>query len=104
MGESNPPVKEMILTFICFNMGSILLISTVWPLLLMARTTSSGVAMPRSPWMASAGWRKKDLVPVLFSVAEIFLATRPDFPMPVRITLPRAFKMRDTASLKVGPI
>ena len=29
-----------------------------------ATMTSSGVTMPRSPWLASAGWTKKAGVPV----------------------------------------
>ncbi len=93
MGESRAPVKEIILAPICLSVGKILLISLVWPLFEMARTTSSFVTVPRSPWMASAGCRKREGVPVLFSVAAIFLATNPDFPIPVAITLPLAFKI-----------
>ena len=43
--------------------------STVSPDQDMATTTSSGTIMPRSPWLASAGWTKKAGVPVDASVA-----------------------------------
>ena len=44
--------------------------------------------MPRSPWIASAGWRKNDGVPVDASVALIFLQMIPDLPRPIVITRP----------------
>src|SRR5262245_15652153 len=47
---------------------------------------------PRSPWIASAGWRKSAAVPVLFSVAAIFWQLMPDLPMPVRTTRPRHWR------------
>ena len=53
--------------------------------------------MPRSPWNASPGCRKKLGVPVLASVAAILRPTRPDLPIPVIISLPRHSSMRSTA-------
>src|SRR4029077_12038732 len=53
--------------------------------------------MPRSPWMASAGWRKCAGVPVLESVAAIFWQMMPDLPMPVRMTRPRQSRRSSTA-------
>ena len=58
------------------------------PPLEMASTTSSVVSMPRSPWLASAGWTKNDGVPVEARVAAIFCPIWPDFPIPVTITRP----------------
>src|SRR5262245_48944266 len=52
---------------------------------------------PRSPWMASAGCRKKAAVPVLESVAAIFWQMMPDLPIPVRMTRPRHWRRRSTA-------
>ena len=52
--------------------------------------TSSGVIMPRSPWLASPGWTKKAGVPVEAKVAAILRATWPDLPMPVTMTRPLA--------------
>ena len=45
---------------------------------------SPGATMPRSPWTASAGWRKWAGVPVERRVAAILWAMMPDLPMPVR--------------------
>ncbi len=53
--------------------GTIVAISAVSPELEIASTTSSRVIMPMSPWLASAGCRKKAGVPVLASVAAILL-------------------------------
>ena len=39
-------------------------------------------------------------MPTLENVAEIFLATRPDFPIPANITFPLHFKIKSTALLK----
>ena len=50
--------------------------------------TSSGVIMPRSPWLASPGCTKKAGVPVEARVAAILRATWPDLPMPVTMTRP----------------
>ncbi len=70
--------------------GRIVSSSAVSPELEIAITTSSCVIMPRSPWLASAGCRKKAGVPVLASVAAILLPMWPDLPMPVTTTRPRA--------------
>ena len=40
---------------------------------------------------------------MLIRVAEIFLATSPDFPMPVRMTLPLAFRIIWMARSNSGP-
>ena len=45
--------------------------------------------MPRSPWLASAGWTKAAGWPVEARVAAILRATWPDLPMPVTMTRPR---------------
>ena len=50
--------------------------------------TSSGVIMPRSPWLASPGCTKKAGVPVEAKVAAILRPTWPDLPMPVTISRP----------------
>ena len=44
--------------------------------------------LPRSPWLASAGWTNCAGVPVEDKVAAILLAIWPLFPIPVTITLP----------------
>jgi len=62
--------------------------SSVSPLCDSAITTSSSRIAPRSPWMASAGWRNQADVPVLVNVAAILRQMIPDLPMPVRITRP----------------
>ena len=46
------------------------------------------VIMPRSPWLASAGWTNSAGVPVEASVAAILRATWPLLPMPVTTTRP----------------
>ena len=58
------------------------------PLLESASSTSPLTMRPRSPWVASAGWRNSDGVPVEASVAEIFCPMRPLLPMPVTTTRP----------------
>src|ERR1700689_547821 len=68
-----------------------------------ASITSSGVIMPRSPWLASAECTKNAGVPVEASVAAIFLPTWPDLPMPVTITRPRALRIVSTAATKGAP-
>ena len=50
--------------------------------------TSPGSTMPRSPWLASAGCTKNAGVPVLASVAAIFVAMWPDLPTPITTTWP----------------
>tara|TARA_B100001059_G_scaffold213473_1_gene229344 strand:- start:131 stop:286 length:156 start_codon:yes stop_codon:yes gene_type:complete len=49
-----------------------------------------------SPCKACAGSQKKLGIPTLENVAEIFLAIKPDFPIPAKITLPLQFKIRST--------
>ena len=43
---------------------------------------------------------KKLGIPTLENVAEIFLATSPDFPIPAKITFPLQCKIRSTAFIK----
>ena len=52
------------------------------------RPRPAGVIMPRSPWLASAGWTKSAGVPVEARVAAILRATWPLLPMPVTTTRP----------------
>src|SRR5262245_22841165 len=77
--------------------------STVSPDHDSAMMTSSGVIMPRSPWLASLGCTKKAGVPVEASVAAILRPTCPDLPIPVTITRPRARETSSTASMKARP-
>src|SRR3974390_2176247 len=56
--------------------------------------------MPRSPWLASAGWTNRAGVPVDASVEAIFAPTWPDLPMPVTITRPSTFRISLTAATK----
>ena len=65
--------------------------------------TSSFEIMPRSPWKASPGWRKKLGVPVEASVAAILRPTRPDLPMPVTMHFPRQARISSTAATKLSP-
>src|SRR5690349_579038 len=58
---------------------------------------SPRASIPKSPCNASAGCRKKEGVPVLESVAEIFRPTMPDLPIPVTATRPWHAKRRSTA-------
>ena len=69
--------------------GSSRTISSVSPLCERTRTMSSAWTRPRSPCMASAGWRKWLRVPVEASVAATFCPISPAFPIPETITLPR---------------
>ena len=62
--------------------------------------TSSEVTIPRSPWLASAGWTKKAGVPVLASVAAILRAICPDLPIPDTTTRPRQPSSSATAWTK----
>src|SRR5690242_7893381 len=55
---------------------------------------------PRSPWIASAGWRNNAGVPVLVSVAAILRQMMPDLPMPVRMTRPLHCRSSCTAQSK----
>ena len=52
----------------------------------MAKRVQSSRNMPRSPWLISAGWTKKALVPVEARVAAILPPIWPDLPMPVTTT------------------
>ncbi len=60
--------------------------SRLSPELDRARSVVSGRSMPRSPWLISAGWTKKELVPVEARVAAILPPMCPDLPMPVTTT------------------
>ena len=64
---------------------------------------SSFEIMPKSPWKASPGWRKKLGVPVEASVAAILRPTRPDLPIPVTMHLPRLARIASTACTKLSP-
>src|SRR5690606_21044467 len=71
--------------------------SGVSPELDRASTASSAVIMPRSPWLASAGWTYSAGVPVEASVAAILRPTWPLLPMPVTTVRPRVLARRSTA-------
>ncbi len=71
--------------------------SSVSPLFEMAITTSPVIIIPRSPWIPSAGCRKKAGVPVEAMVEAIFCPTRPDLPMPVTTTRPLLARISSTA-------
>ncbi|MDT4879339.1 hypothetical protein FQZ97_1150010 [compost metagenome] len=62
---------------------------------------SSRVIMPMSPWLASAGWTKKAVVPVLARVAAILLPICPDLPMPTTTTRPLQARMSSQARTKL---
>ena len=87
--EAGFPVIETSGTPMRRMSGRMVRISAVSPEFDRASTASSRVIMPRSPWLASAGCRKNDGVPVLARVAAILPATCPDLPMPVTTTRPR---------------
>src|SRR6185503_126885 len=74
--------------------------SAVSPELERASTASPGAIMPRSPWLASAGWTNCAGVPVEAKVAAILRATWPLLPMPVTVTRPLVAASRLTASEK----
>ena len=59
------------------------------PLFEMASTTSTGLIMPRSPWLASAGCTNMAGVPVDANVAAILRPMCPLLPMPITTTRPR---------------
>ena len=83
--------------------GSSVRISAVSPEFDSASTRSWRVIMPMSPWLASAGCRKKAGVPVLASVAAILRPTCPDLPMPVTTTRPLQARHRRQAATKAAP-
>ena len=62
-------------------------ISSEFPLLEIAITTSPLLIIPRSPCNASAAFTNMALVPVDASVAAIFFPISPDLPIPVTTTL-----------------
>ena len=65
--------------------------------------TSSGVIMPRSPWLASAACTKNAGVPVEAKVAAILRPMCPDLPRPVMISRPAAARINSAAAAKGGP-
>ena len=80
--------------------GSSVVSSSASPLLEIASTTSMGITMPRSPWLASAGCTNMAGVPVEASVAAILRPMWPLLPMPITTTRPLAFSTSDTARAK----
>ena len=52
---------------------------------------------PISPCKACAGSQKKLGIPTLEKVADIFLAIKPDLPIPAKITFPLQLKIKSTA-------
>src|SRR3990172_4048092 len=64
----------------------------------MPMKTSSCRTIPRSPWLASAGWTKYAGVPVLDMVEAILRAMCPDLPIPLTITRPLQARISDTAA------
>ena len=87
------PINPIIVTpFLCIA-GRIWINSIVSPLLLTISNTSSLVIMPRSPWVASAGWTKWAGVPVDAMVEAIFCEIKPDFPNPDTIRRPAHSKI-----------
>ena len=68
----------------------------------IAITTSSSVIIPKSPWLASAGWTKNEGVPVDASDAAIFLPMWPDLPIPVIIILPVEFCIKSRAFVRLS--
>ena len=81
-------IIPMILAPTLFTEGRIPLSSELSPLFPIATTTSSAAMIPKSPCIPSAGCINIAGVPTLDIVAAIFLATKPDFPIPVRTTFP----------------
>ena len=87
-----------------FINGNRVTISLVVPELESASTTSSGVIMPMSPWLASAGCTKKAAVPVLARVAAILRPICPDLPMPTTTTRPLQARINSQACTKLASI
>ena len=73
--ESDLPVIATSMVPSRRSAGMIAANSSLSPLFEMASTTSPGCTMPRSPWLASAGWTKNAGVPVEASVAAILRPT-----------------------------
>src|SRR3972149_10252023 len=99
--ESVLPVRQIICKFIFLKTGNKARISSVSPLLDIAIIVSSGIIIPISPCIPSAGCRKNAGVPVLAKVAAIFLPINPDLPIPVTTTLPLQLYRREMASVKL---
>src|SRR5579862_281281 len=74
--------------------------SALFPEFDSASTTSPAPIIPRSPWLASAGWTNCARVPVDARVAAILRATWPLLPMPVTITRPVATAIMSSAAPK----
>ena len=96
------PVNVMIVHPILRILGIRILSSSVSPLLERAINISSWPTIPRSPCMASAGCKNRDLVPVLLRVATIFRPTIPDLPMPLMIKRPLELWMSSTILAKLS--
>ena len=92
------PVILIIFAPILLIRGSSTMSSWLSPELERKITISFSVIIPRSPWLASPGCIKKDGVPVLEKVDAIFPAICPDFPIPLKITLPSQPRIHSTAS------
>ncbi|MNG25893.1 hypothetical protein D3C84_1108080 [compost metagenome] len=75
MVEVGLPVMQMSGMPRRLSTGSRARISSLSPELEMAMMRSPAEIIPRSPWLASPGWRKKAGVPVLARVAAILLPT-----------------------------
>ena len=67
-----------------------------WPELENTSMQSFLVILPRSPWLASAGWTNCAGVPVEDNVAAILLAICPLLPIPATITLPLVLNITET--------
>src|SRR3989344_1866907 len=96
--DCSPPVIAISGAPRRLSTGRMAVSSPLSPLLEIARTRSSPVTMPRSPWLASAGCTKNAGVPVDASVAAILRPTWPLLPMPITTTRPRACSTINTAS------
>ena len=75
---SDDPARPVIATSVTpmrLIAGRMAASSSLSPELEIASTTSPGITMPRSPWLASAGCTKKAGVPVDASVAAILRPT-----------------------------
>ena len=101
--ESIRPVMLTSVTPRRFNAGSSAPISSLSPELEIASTTSPGVTMPRSPWLASPGCTNIAGVPVDASVAAILRPTWPLLPMPITTTRPVQRSMASAARPKLSP-
>ena len=83
--------------------GTMALISSDSPLLEIISTKSCGVTMPRSPWLASAGWTNSAGVPVEDKVAAILRPIWPLLPIPITTTRPGIDSASATACAKLSP-